>query len=86
MQALNHIRASRQHSASDMKAVNEARLITRRANAALRQLKDDRLQKLTRMLNHYRHNGFPSDLQWFLHDYAEALNAAIKSALWRASR
>lgn len=86
MPTLNEIKATRQHSAADRAATAEGRLLHRRIQAAMRQRRTSRLADLSRMLEHHRRGGFPNDLQWFLYDYAAAIDAAINSANWSAKR
>ena len=84
MPTLNQIKATRQHSATDRAIISEGRLFQRRLRAAMRKHPGSRLTDLARMLQRYRQGGFPSDMQWFLADYAAAINSEIKFANWRA--
>lgn len=86
MPTLNQIKATRQHSATDRAATAEGRLLQRRIRAAMRQRHTSRLADLSRMLQNYRHGGFPSDLQWFLWDYASAIDSEVRFANWSAKR
>ena len=77
MPALNQIKATRQHSATDLAAIAEGRFYSRRIKAAARRHNSHRLKHLSRLLQRQRREGFPNDLHWFLGDYRFALDAEI---------
>lgn len=83
---LNRLKANRRHSATDRAIIAEGRMFNRRLRSAMRRAPGSRITDLSKWLNRHRREGFPSDLQWFLADYAAAINSEIKFANWKASR
>ena len=82
MPTLNEIKASRQHSERDRAVIAEGRYHSRRMSAALRQnpINKTRVAKLHRMLLAERREGFAPHLAFFINEYRDAIDAAVRIA------
>lgn len=78
MPTLNQIKATRQHSATDLAAIAYGRFYSRRIKAAARRRNSHRLKHLAKLLQRHRSSGFPNDLHWFFGDYMAAMDAEIR--------
>jgi hypothetical protein len=73
MATLNQIRATRVHSETDRRVIEEARDLQRRMDRAAPYAVGPRLRQLSVWLHKHRAEGFPADLHWFLGDFRTAI-------------
>ena len=88
MPTLVQIRATRHRSESDMEVVREARELQRRIDRVVRNplVGTSYLETMGKRLHHWRREGFPSDLRWFLGDYRDIILSELRFAEARVER